>query len=240
MPDAAILLAAGRGTRMRGTVEDKVLAPLAGRPAIFYSIRAFVESKAVTQLVFVCRDESQHALIWDCIRLAGAENFEVRFTLGGAERQDSVLNGLNALSAQTRCVFIHDCARPYLQEESVRQLLEAVRLDGAAVLAHRVTDTIKQLSEPVEPPRRCQLRDLNRATLWGMETPQAFEWVLIREAYLRVKREGLRVTDDAAAAAVCGHPVTLVENTRPNPKLTVPDDFAYLEFLFSRENAAAR
>ena len=107
--------------------------------------------------------------------------------------------------------------------------------DRAAVLAHRVTDTIKQV-----PPRagaklrRLKLKDLNRETLWAMETPQAFARELIVKAYEKVRAKKARVTDDIAAAALLGHPATLVENPCPNPKLTHPEDFAWAELLLGR------
>jgi 2-C-methyl-D-erythritol 4-phosphate cytidylyltransferase len=235
MSNAAIMLCAGRATRMRGTVADKVLAPLAGKPVLEYSLRAFLTANVVVHYVFVVRDAEQQAAIAAIAARAGVPAEIMSFAPGGAERQDSVLNGLRAAPPKAKGVFIHDCARPLVTPNALRALAAALKADRAAVLAHRVTDTIKQV-----PPRagtklrRLKLKDLNRETLWAMETPQAFARELIVKAYEKVRAKKARVTDDIAAAALLGHPATLVENPCPNPKLTHPEDFAWAELLLGR------
>ena len=238
MLNAAVLLCAGQSSRMKGTVPDKVLAPLAGRTALEYSLRAFREAAVVEHYMFVVRDAGQQAAIAAAIApldLSAASTF---FSIGGQERQDSVYNGLHDLSLLVDNVFIHDCARPLITPDNLRALLDVVVRDKAAVLAHRATDTIKQA--PIRKRgglRRLRLRDLRRETLWAMETPQVFARELIIEAYRQLRLEDLRVTDDAAAVATLGHPVTLVENPHPNPKLTHPEDFAFVELLLQRRAA---
>jgi len=238
MLNAAVLLCAGQSSRMRGAVSDKVLAPLAGRPALEYSLRAFLAAGVVEHYLFVTRDADQQtaiAAIAASLSIPAASTF---FVFGGAERQDSVYNGLHDLSLLVDFVFIHDCARPLITPGNLRTLLEAVQRDDAAVLAHRVTDTIKQAALRKRPGlRRLRLRDLRRETLWAMETPQVFSRELILEAYRKLRIDNLRVTDDAAAIAALGYPVTLVENPHPNPKLTHPEDFAWVELLLQRQNS---
>jgi 2-C-methyl-D-erythritol 4-phosphate cytidylyltransferase len=95
------------------------------------------------------------------------------------------------------------------------------------VLAHRVTDTIKQHSG------NGHLKTIDREHLWSMETPQVFTRELITRAYARVVEKDLSITDDAAAVELLNHPVALLENASPNPKLTTPADLAYLEFLLN-------
>jgi len=102
-----------------------------------------------------------------------------------------------------------------------------VRREQAVVLAHRVTDTIKEHSG------NGRLKTLNRSKLWAMETPQVFSKALIDRAYQRVAARRLRITDDAAAVELLGYPVALLENVYPNPKLTHPKDLAHLEFLLA-------
>lgn len=236
MPNAAIMLCAGRATRMRGAVEDKVLAPLAGQPALIYSLRAFLEAGVVGQFIFVTRDAAQQKAIAAIFAKVAGNNAKAIFIRGGNERQDSVYNGLRKTSAKTDYVFIHDCARPLVTSANLRALLAAVEQDQAAVLAHRVTDTIKQTPVNKTPGlRRLRLRDLRRDTLWAMETPQVFARKLVTKAYELVREKELRITDDAAAVALLGHGVTLVENSTPNPKLTHPEDFAWVELLLGRK-----
>lgn len=222
---AAILLAAGSGTRMQGAVADKVLAPLGGRPLFLHSAAAFAESGIADFYVVVYRDQRQ------MLELSAYAPTPAVFVKGGRERQDSVVHALAALPPDIAHVFIHDCARPFVRAEQLVGLHKIVRREHAVVLAHRVTDTIKQHHDSGH------LRTLDRSRLWAMETPQVFQRDLIVRAYARVAARGLRVTDDAAAVEGLKHPVALLENPYPNPKLTTPADLPWFEFLLARHDA---
>ncbi len=230
---AVILLAAGSGSRMQGAVNDKVLARLAGRPVFAWSAAAFMQSAIADLYVVVYRDQRQ---MMELSAHAPTPSVLVR---GGRERQDSVTAALAALPADIEHVFIHDCARPLIRPEQLVALHKIVRREQAVVLAHRVTDTIKEHRVLSLPNGRddARLRTLDRSRLWAMETPQVFSRDLISRAYARVQDRGLRITDDAQAVEQLGHPVALLENAHPNPKITTPADLAYLEFLLS--NSAA-
>jgi 2-C-methyl-D-erythritol 4-phosphate cytidylyltransferase len=224
---AAILLAAGSGSRMQGTVTDKVLAPLAGRPVFAHSAAAFMQSAVADLYVVVYRDQRQ------MMELSAYSPTPSVLVHGGRERQHSVMNALSALPADIEHVFIHDCARPLVRPEQLVALHKIVRREHAVVLAHRVTDTIKEHIVLSGPKGRgdARLRTLDRSRLWAMETPQVFSRELIVRAYERVANRGLHITDDAQAVEQLGHPIALLENSHPNPKLTTPADLAYLEFL---------
>ena len=145
------------------------------------------------------------------------------------------MHALAALPADIEHVFIHDCARPLIRAEQLVALHKIVRREQAVVLAHRVTDTIKEHRDDA------RLRTLDRSRLWAMETPQVFSRELIARAYARVQARKLHVTDDAQAVEQLGHSIALLENNQPNPKLTTPADLEYLEFLLAREaDATAR
>lgn len=233
MNSAVILLAAGRSSRMQGTVEDKILAPIAGRSAFSYSIEAFVKSRIVQRAVVVYRDREQRNELSQAVSDGGGAVLDFNWVEGGEERQDSVYNALMAIPAATEYVFIHDCARPLIRPESITQLYTAVIQDDAAVLAHRINDSIKAIPH-ADRLRKTRLKDIPRDNLWAMETPQAFSYQLIADAYRRVRYDNLHVTDDTAAAAHDGHPVTIVENRFPNPKLTRPEDIAYIDYLLRK------
>ena len=218
---AAILLAGGTGARMRGTVTDKVLAPLAGRPVFAYSAAAFAASGVADLFVVVYRDLSQMTAL---SALAPTPCLLVK---GGKRRQDSVANALAALPRDVDFVFIHDCARPLIRVEQVIALHKIVRREKAVILAHRVVDTIK------EHKGEGRLRTRDRSRLWAAETPQVFALELILDAYGRAARKGLELTDDASAVEELGEPVALLENTHPNPKLTEPKDLAWVEYLLA-------
>ena len=207
---------------MAGAVADKVLAPLGGRPVFAYSAAAFMRSMIADYYVVVYRDQKQ------MIELSAYAPTPSVLIPGGTERQDSVTNALAALPADIEHVFIHDCARPLIRPEQLVALHKIVRREHAVVLAHRVTDTIKKHRAGG------RLRTLNRERLWAMETPQVFSRDLIERAYARVAKKKLRITDDAQAVEQLDHPIALLENTQPNPKLTTPADLAYLEFLLAR------
>ena len=201
---------------------DKVLAPLCGRPVFAYSAAAFAASGVADFYAVVYRDRSQMTAL---SAFAPTPSILVR---GGRERQDSVSAALAALPGDIDHVFIHDCARPMIRPEQLVALHKIVRRERAVVLAHRVTDTIR------EKRPDGSLRTIDRSRLWAMETPQVFSKELVERAYAQVSSRRLRVTDDAAAVEKLGHPIALLENTHPNPKLTTPMDLAYLEFLLTR------
>jgi 2-C-methyl-D-erythritol 4-phosphate cytidylyltransferase len=222
---AAILLAAGSSRRMDGAIADKVLAPLAGKPVFAHSAGTFYRSGVVDTFIVTYRDQRQ------MVELSAYAPTPTLFVPGGDERQDSVAVALAELPDDVGYVFIHDCARPLVRVEQLVALHKIVRRENAVVLAHRVTDTIK------EHRGEGRLRTLDRKHLWAMETPQVFSRKLICRAYAAVTGRNLAITDDAAAVELLRHPVALLENPHPNPKLTTPADLAYLEFLLTHTDS---
>lgn len=229
--NCALLLAAGSGARMQGRVEDKILAPIGGKPLFGYSVSAFIESGRIDTFCIVYRDAAQKAKL--AAALPPSMRPEVIWAQGGKERQHSVLSGLEALPAEANHTLIHDCARPLLSPKLIQELIDTTRKDGAASLAHPVTDTIKRIPKTGEL-QGMDLEDLDRKRLWAMETPQAFRHGEILKAYRYVTDEGLRITDDCAAAAAIGIKTTLIHNTAPNPKVTSAADLDYLNWLLSQ------
>jgi 2-C-methyl-D-erythritol 4-phosphate cytidylyltransferase len=211
---------------MNGVVVDKVLAPLGGRPVFAYSVAAFMQSAIADLYVVVHRDQRQ---MMELSAYAPTPSVLVR---GGRERQESVMHGLAALPADIAHVFIHDCARPLIRPEQLVALHKIVRRERAVVLARRVTDTIKEHRD------NARLRTVDRSRLWAMETPQVFARELIVRGYDRARARKLLLTDDAQAVELLGHPIALLENPHPNPKLTTPADLPYLEFLLARAQGA--
>ena len=236
MYSIAILLAAGSGQRMQGQVEDKILAPINGQPALVYSLKAFVRSCVIDSYLIVYRDELQKKAIEAIIATHGFDHLEIQVVLGGAERKLSVMKALNAIDKNCDYVFIHDCARPCITAEAIEDVYSAVQEDQAASLAHPVVDTIKR-TEVADELRKLNLEDLDRSRVWAMETPQAFALKNILKAYQNVIKKKLTITDDTAALATIDLKTTLVPNKRPNPKLTTPTDLAYIEHLLKIPNS---
>jgi 2-C-methyl-D-erythritol 4-phosphate cytidylyltransferase len=149
-----------------------------------------------------------------------------RIVVGGKERQDSVWNGLQALSPDAGIVLIQDGARPCASGELIAATVQAARDVGAAVAAQRITDTIKE-----SDGETLIARTVDRSRLWSVQTPQTFRVEVIRRALSVVRQKGLLVTDDTAACELIGQPVKLVESKTPNPKVTVSTDLSLVDWL---------
>ena len=223
----AIIVAAGRGTRMGPNI-DKLFLDVAGRPVIAHTWSAFDSSPDIDQIVIVVRAGMESAFE-DIGRKLGTR-LPYRLAEGGAERQDSVWNGLQAVSAQSALVAIHDGARPCVTHEVISQCLRAAKDFGAAVAAQRVTDTIKESDDGVSITRT-----IDRSKLWAVQTPQAFQTRILRQAITAAREQRLNLTDDTAACELIGQPVTLIECKQPNPKVTMPGDLPLIESLLSRK-----
>ena len=220
---SAIIVAAGRGTRM-GPGIDKLFLELSGVPVVAHTWRRFDASPRIDEIVLVVRDGLQSAFAELAAGLGLQKPF--RIVVGGKERQDSVWSGLEAISSTATVVAIQDGARPCTPLDLIEAVVVAAGAHGAAVAAQRVTDTIKQSDDG-----QVVARHLDRSRLWAVQTPQAFQVGVIRRALVAVRERGLVVTDDTAACELIGQPVQLVESSAPNPKVTVPADLPYLELL---------
>jgi 2-C-methyl-D-erythritol 4-phosphate cytidylyltransferase len=222
---SAIIVAAGKGTRMGPNV-DKLFLQLAGCPVVVHTWRRFDAANCIDEIVLVVRDGMQSAFD----ELAGQFQFRKKFRLvaGGTERQDSVWNGLAAVSPGTQIVVIQDGARPCTSEALIEATVAAARETGAAVAAQPMTDTIKESADG-----KVIARTLDRSRLWSVQTPQTFRLEIIRRALGEVRKQRLLVTDDTAACELIGQPVRLVPASGPNPKVTRPDDLPLLEKLLA-------
>jgi 2-C-methyl-D-erythritol 4-phosphate cytidylyltransferase len=218
---SAILVAAGKGVRM-GT--DKLWLEIAGRPIIAHTWRILNAAKCIDEIILVVREGTQPRFA----ELAARFDFQKPFRIvaGGAERQDSVWHGLEALSSKTQIVAIQDAARPCTSEALIEGTIAAARETGAAVAAQAVTDTIKETADG-----QTISRTLDRAKLWSVQTPQTFRVAVIRRAISAARQKNLMFTDDTAACELIGQPVRLVAGTSPNPKITVPGDLPLIEAL---------
>ena len=220
---SAIIVAAGQGTRM-GPDVDKLFLEVAGRPVVAHTWQRFDSLQCIGEIILVVRDGMQEAFH----ELAAQFHFQkpFRLVLGGKERQDSVWHGLQALAADAEIVAIQDGARPCTSAGVIAGTIAAAREMGAAVAAQRVTDTIKESDGGV-----LIARNVDRARLWSVQTPQTFRVEVIRRALAVVRERGLLVTDDTAACELIGQPVRLVEGDAPNPKVTTRADLPYVRQL---------
>lgn len=214
--NTAIIVAAGRGTRM-GPGIDKLFLEVAGLPVVAHTWRRFDQHPDIHHLCLVIRP----GLESDFEELARKLAVRRPFTLvpGGAERQDSVWNGLSRVPSETQLVAIQDGARPCTSLDTISRCLLAAEQTGAAVAAQRAVDTFKEADS-----QQRVARHLDRSRLWAVQTPQCFRLTVIRNALAEVRTRGLSVTDDTGACELIGVPVQLVDCPDPNPKVTVPAD----------------
>jgi 2-C-methyl-D-erythritol 4-phosphate cytidylyltransferase len=221
--NSAIIVAAGKGTRM-GAGVDKLFLELNGCPVVAHTWRRFERAPGIAEIIMVVREGTEGAFA----ALAAQYGFRKPFRLvkGGRERQDSVWNGLAALDHSVEIVAIQDAARPCTGLDVIAATIEAAREHGAAVAAQPVTDTIKESADGqfIE-------RNVDRSRLWAVQTPQTFRLEVIRRALSEVRRRGLTVTDDTAACELIGQKVKLVAGAAPNPKVTRPEDLKWVEAL---------
>lgn len=220
----AVIVAAGGSTRMGCA---KQLLPLAGDPAIAWTLRAFEEAKKVSSLVLVIREEDRAAME-DILARVGIHK-PVAFASGGSERQLSVSHGLCAVPEGSAYVAIHDGARLLVTPEEIDAVISLADSETGAALAVRVKDTIK-----VASPEGLVISTPARETLWAVQTPQVFPFSRFCREMERAVEEGRYYTDDCQLWEHAGLPVRLCEGSYENLKLTTPEDRLTAEAILQK------
>ena len=229
MKTVAIVLAAGQGKRMKTNCPKQYLL-LDGKHVIYYSLKVFEESSVDEIILVVGKNEKEYCEKEIIKRYEFKKVTQIVF--GGNERYDSVYNGLQVVD-KADYVFIHDGARPFLSKQIISNLYEEVQKTKACVAGMPVKDTIKIVNGKKEVEQ-----SLDRSRVWQIQTPQVFEYQLIKRAYEKLfEQESVNVTDDAMVVEqMMGHKVTLVEASYKNIKITTPEDLEIGEcFLANRE-----
>lgn len=210
----AVLLAAGNSTRMGGS-RSKVLEELGGRPALCRSLEVLDRCPLIGEICLVCREQDRA----DMLPLTSGLATPVRVVPGGAQRQDSVEQGVEALTGPWEYVAIHDGARPLVTEEVLAAVCRDAMAYGAATAAVPSKDTCK-LADEAGFVAATPARD----RLWAVQTPQAFSLALYREALGKARAAGQSYTDDCQLIEAAGGSVKLTMGDYRNIKLTTPED----------------
>ncbi len=218
----AVIVAAGNASRMGGI--DKVMASIGGEPMIVRTVRTFQQCDAIQEIVIVTRQD----LVGKISDLCHDFNKVRAVTVGGSSRQESVCNGLQALSGKVKLAAIHDGARPMVTMEVIDRSVRAAHTYGAAAPAVPVKDTIKVAQGGIIQTTP------DRSTLYAGQTPQVFDIDLLKGALAKVKKDNVEVTDDCAAVERMGMSVRLVQGDERNIKVTTPLDLKIAE-LFMEE-----
>ena len=215
----AVIVAAGSASRMGGI--DKVMAPLKGEPMIVHTVRAFQNCDAIKEIVIVTRED----LILPITRLTNDFGKVTAVVLGGSSRQESVALGMNALSEKCELAAIQDGARPLVTWELIDRVVRAAHSHHAAIPVIPVKDTIKVCDTALVKSTP------DRSTLRAVQTPQVFDFDLLRGALKKAAEDGAEVTDDCSAVERLGMSVRTVEGDERNLKVTTPLDLKLAEML---------
>ena len=215
----AVIVAAGSASRMGGI--DKVMAPLGGTPMVARTAAAFQNCDAIAEIVIVTRPDLIRPISALC---AGMDKVRA-VVAGGSSRQESVWLGLNALSEDIQLAAIHDGARPLVSNLVIDRTVRAANSYGAAAPAVPVKDTIKVVKGGLVE------KTPDRATLQAVQTPQVFDFDLLRGALKKAEEEKAAVTDDCSAVERLGMKVKIVEGDERNLKVTTPVDLKIAEML---------
>ena len=211
---AAVVVAAGRATRMEGI--DKVLAPLGELPALVHTLYAFQDCEGISEIVVVTRQDLL-VEVGDLCRTYGLSKVS-KVVVGGKARIHSVQAGLREVREDCALIAVHDAARPLVTQEVIRAALEQARKSGAAAPAIPVTDTLKRVQDGFA------VETVDRESLLRVQTPQIFDADLLRAAVQKALEKGEELTDECAAVERLGMKVVLTPGSRENLKLTTPLD----------------
>lgn len=221
---AALIPAAGSGRRLGGTVA-KPYVFLGGREILARTLEVFERCMTVHEVWVVVAAEQ-----YDYCQRALVDRYGLRkvrgLVVGGAERQESVWQGLQRIAPSVDLVIVHDGVRPFVTATLICQTVERAAQYGAAITAVPLTDTLKRVSEAGQVEAT-----LPRERLWRTQTPQAFRRDLLQEAFQHAHRHGLVATDEAGLIEALGHPVYVVSGAEYNVKITTPNDLHLSESL---------
>lgn len=215
----AVIVAAGNASRMGGI--DKVMAELKGEPMIVRTVRTFQDCDAISEIVIVTRPDLIMPISGLCREMPKVK----AVVAGGKSRQESVNLGLNALSDKVKLAAIQDGARPLITWQVIDRVVRAANSYGAALPCIPVKDTIKIGDGGVVQSTP------DRATLFAAQTPQVFDFDLLRAALKKAEQDAFSVTDDASAVEYLGMKVKIVEGDERNIKVTTPMDLKIAEML---------
>lgn len=209
MKFSAIITAGGTSQRYGNT--NKLLEKINSKEVIRYTVEAFLSIDEISEVIIAA-----HSSIIEILKEIFAEDKKVKIIEGGRTRQESVYNGLNAC-LDTDYVLIHDGARPMISKEVIKKSIVMVQDKKALTVAAKTIDTIKQVDENLKI-----IKTIDRSSLYNTQTPQVFEYNLIKDAHERL--QGQNFTDDAGMVESLGHDVYILQGDYSNIKITTQND----------------
>ena len=221
---SAIIVAAGSSRRMGF---DKLFAPLAGKPVLWHSLKAFNDCRQVSEILIVTKDEHMDDV--EALVASGPFKKVTKVISGGDERHISVWNGLQSINSRgSEFVAIHDGARPLTTPKIIKDCLDLAKIHGAACCASQIPDTVKRAN--IE---QMVTESVERTGLWAMQTPQIFSSGLILQAYAALMAKHEMVTDEVSAVQKLGKKIAIIKNEDWNFKITFPHDLDLAEHVLA-------
>ncbi|HYE82979.1 MAG TPA: 2-C-methyl-D-erythritol 4-phosphate cytidylyltransferase [Clostridia bacterium] len=224
--NTAIILAAGKGTRMNASMNKQYLM-LKDKPILAHSIEIFQKCDLIDEIIVVLNKDEEASCRTNVIKKYGYSKVK-ELVAGGSERQHSVYNGLMHVSGNCDTVLVHDGARPLLTEAVIKRCIDGVRNFGAVSCGVPIKETIKIIDEN----RNVKVTP-RRDSIWITQTPQAFKLDILVKAHLNALEEGITCTDDAILVEQLGINVHMVEGDYENIKITTPDDLIIAESILN-------
>ncbi|MBR4604266.1 MAG: 2-C-methyl-D-erythritol 4-phosphate cytidylyltransferase [Kiritimatiellae bacterium] len=198
-----------------GAGTDKAFLSLVAKPVVAWSLIAFERCAEIDRIVLVVRKD-QILASKAVVKMFGISKID-KIVAGGTKRSDSVQAGLAACDSDTRYVVIHDGARPLITSDVIAEVVKTVKRTPAVTVGRKMVDTVKRVEKGT-----VVAETIDRSKVWSVQTPQAFQFRILRDAY--AKLESKDVTDDCQVVELAGETVKIVENNKPNLKITTVED----------------
>ena len=222
--NGVVIVAAGTGSRMNMGI-NKQFIKLEGKEVIVYTIEKFYNNHNIDDIVVVVKESEAEFFKKEIIEKYNFENIKIAY--GGKERQDSIYNGLKCVDKNCKIVLIHDGARPFVDNRIIEECISVAKEKKAVVVGVPVKDTIKIVIDG-------KITDTpNRANLWSAQTPQTFDYSLIKKAYDEAYKSNYYGTDDSMLVENIGQEVTMIMGSYENIKITSPEDLNMGEQILS-------
>jgi 2-C-methyl-D-erythritol 4-phosphate cytidylyltransferase len=235
---AAIIPAAGLGTRM-GADMPKQFLELDGMPLIIFTLKRLAACPAITDFFVATRAEDVVSL-QDKVAKAGLGR-PARVVHGGDTRQQSVANALAQVDPATEIVLVHDAVRPFVTREQIERVIAEARARGAAILGIPAIDTVKEVKRASLPSDVALISaTIPRERIVLAQTPQAFSYALLRDAFRKAQDDDVSASDEAAVVERFGHEVFVVLGSERNLKITRPSDMDLARFYLEQERQAVK
>ena len=230
MTVSVIIVAGGRGVRMDNSIRKQYLM-LHDRPILSHTLQVFTTSEFCDHVILVIPPgDFEYCEAEILSRVAHAE--KIQMVPGGEERQHSVFCGLEAVNGKSGIILIHDGVRPFVTNIQIRDLIDCARKNGACILGISAFDTLKKVDQ-----LGCICRTLDRSGVYLAQTPQAFQYSLIKKAHDMARSRNFLGTDDASLVEQIGHKVFVIQGSRNNIKITTTEDLAFAEAILSFEGS---